>query len=236
LQVNAVKSIFKGINKIKDVILESLIGLMPNIFGIRDWLANKLGVDVTSAKEKTAARVEKVLEIQHAIREAIIAHLPRTFGIQNWVADKWGVDVAAAKEKTLERTEALNIFMKKLRFSALEKILKLIPQAFGLRKKVANRLGIPIATEPEITPKEVVNTKPEITPKKVINTKPDATLGIAFNRALSNLPQSKTPVNVPISNTTRAVSNSTTNNQIVHIAEHAIDQQISGYGTTGAVL
>ena len=97
---DGVKAIGAGIGnlapKIWDTIKTGLVNVVPNIFGLKDWLAGKFGVSVEGAKEAAERRREKLAGIAQLIKGNILARMPDVFGLREWLAEKWGITLKTA--------------------------------------------------------------------------------------------------------------------------------------------
>ena len=97
---DGVKALGAGIGdlapKIWDTIKTGLVNVVPNIFGLKDWLAGKFGVSVEGAKEAAERRREKLAGIAQLIKGNILARMPDVFGLRGWLAERWGMPLQRA--------------------------------------------------------------------------------------------------------------------------------------------
>ena len=132
-----------------------LVGLIPNIFGIQDWLAKKLGVDVRKAAAFVAPLQKKMAawatEIMLTIKEAILNFIPNIFGIRKFIGNWWGIDTES--ESFGQRnifTKALSLF-DQMRETIMRTILNLVvPSIFGIRKAAAKLLNVDLKDEKKL--------------------------------------------------------------------------------------
>lgn len=106
---DGIKALGSGIGNLASGIWNTLktglVNIVPNIFGLKDWLAGKFGVTAGGAKEAAKERREKLAGIADMIKRNILARMPDVFGLRGWLGNRWGMNVDEA-EKAAAQTKA----------------------------------------------------------------------------------------------------------------------------------
>ena len=160
---DGIKALGSGIGDLASGIWNTLktglVNIVPNIFGLKDWLAGKFGVTAEGAKEAARERREKLTGIADTIKSNILARMPSIFGLREWLGNRWGLSVDDVKEKVKQSTTVAMDIGKQIKEAIANLAFKFAP-AF-LHGRLAKWFGVakPSSAEAEPTKVEVAEEK-----------------------------------------------------------------------------
>ena len=143
------KALGSGIGKLAggiwDTIKTGLVNIVPNIFGLKSWLAGKLGVSVEEAEAAGESRKQKLGYIGDIIKSNILTRMPDVFGLKGWLSEKWGIPLLDAARLTGKTQHMIGNIGEKLKESIASLAFKFFPAwTYGW---IADSFGVPKPAE-----------------------------------------------------------------------------------------
>ena len=160
---DGIKALGSGIGDLASGIWNTLktglVNIVPNIFGLKDWLAGKFGVTAEGAKEAARERREKLTGIADTIKSNILARMPSIFGLREWLGNRWGLSVDEVKEKVKQSATVAMDIGKQIKEAIANLAFRFAP-AF-LHGRLAKWFGVakPSSAKTEPTKVEVAEEK-----------------------------------------------------------------------------
>ena len=160
---DGIKALGAGIGdlapKMWNTIKTGLVNVVPNIFGLKNWLAGKFGVSVEDAKASGERRKEKLGYIGDVIKSNILARMPDVFGLKGWLSERWGIPLLDAMKLTGRTQHMMGNIGKKLKESVANLAFRFLPA--WTHGWIADRFGVekPPSAKKKPTKVEVAEEK-----------------------------------------------------------------------------
>ena len=152
---SSVKELGTGIGNLASGIWNTLktglVNIVPNIFGLKDWLAGKFGITTEGAKEAAERRREKLTGIAQIIKSNILTRMPDVFGLKGWLSERWGIPLRDAMKLTGKTQHMMVNIGKQIKESIAKIAYKVTPARF--HGWISDWFGVPkpTTTVPEKT-------------------------------------------------------------------------------------